>query len=53
MVFGTQVDNKEYKGRQEQAVFFRFCSGKPEGKNGSRGERSNPLSYAGLIEGED
>ncbi len=51
MVFGTQGDNKEYRGRQETGRFywcFLFCSGKPEGKNRSGGERSNPLSYAGL-----
>ena len=51
MVFRPQGDNKGYRGRQETGRFywrFLFCSGKPEGKDRSGGERSNPLSYAGL-----
>lgn len=51
VVFRPQGNTKGYRGRQETGLFywrFLFCSGKPEGKNGSGGERSNPLSYAGL-----
>src|ERR1041385_5352767 len=51
VVFRPQGDNKGYRGRQGTGRFywrFLFCSGKPEGKDRSGGERSNPLSYAGL-----
>ena len=54
MVFRPQGDIRGYRGRQETGRFywrFLFCSGKPEGKNGSEGERSNPLSYAGSKRG--
>jgi len=49
--FSGKGDTREHRGRQETGRFywcFLFCSGKPEGKDRSGGERSNPLSYAGL-----
>ena len=55
VVFRPQGDIRGYRGRQETGRFywrFLFCSGKSEGKNGSGGERSNPLATRAWVEGE-
>jgi hypothetical protein len=48
---GHKGTTRDTEGDKKQAVFigvFYFVQENPEGKDRSGGERSNPLSYAGL-----